>query len=259
MGNGDPRNSRTWTIPHKTRGLWATSLTWETGLFALSLTLIWSGKNKHLIFDEWMVLICKTMSPLHERMLCTKLKLARWFWRIFFLFRQSIFAISKLSPLGKGRVHLIEYTWIPITQGNFVTSLVAIDLVVLEKKIFKFCQFIFAISIRNHLRLEGAWHFIWTNLNPDHKWILWAMFGWNCFLKFCQCFYCFFVSISLWKRTWPFIWSNCNSLYLRMCQVWLKLAQWFLRRDEHAKRLRQQRSRRQQRRTMGKLWSKKLT
>ena len=50
-------------------------------------------------------------------------------------FCQSIFAISQLSPLGKGRGPSFEQTWIPFTQGCFVPSLVEISLVVLEKKL----------------------------------------------------------------------------------------------------------------------------
>ena len=29
-------------------------------------------------------------------------------------------------------------------------------------------------------------------------------------------YFCYYVSISLWKRTWPFIWTNLNSLHPRM-------------------------------------------
>ena len=49
-------------------------------------------------------------------------------------FRQCIFAILKLSPLGKERCPLLEQTLIPFTQGCFVSSLVEIGLVVLAKK-----------------------------------------------------------------------------------------------------------------------------
>ena len=80
-----------------------------------------------------------------------------------FKFRQCIFAISWLSPLIKGHGPSFENTWIPITQNCFVTSFVEIPLnpltqncfvpslveigsVILEKKIFKFCQCIFVIS-----------------------------------------------------------------------------------------------------------------
>ena len=69
-----------------------------------------------------------------------------------FLFRQCIFAISLLSPLGEGWGPSFEQKQIPFTQGYFVPSLVKIDPVVLEKKIFKSCQFIFINS-----RLSPLW------------------------------------------------------------------------------------------------------
>ena len=47
---------------------------------------------------------------------------------------QCIFAISLLSHLGKGWGPSFEQTWILITQGCFVPSLVEIGPVVLEKK-----------------------------------------------------------------------------------------------------------------------------
>ena len=39
----------------------------------------------------------------------------------------------------------------------------------------------------------------------------------------------YFVIIFLWKRTWPFISTNLNSLHQKdaLCQVWLKLTLWF--------------------------------
>ena len=57
-----------------------------------------------------------------------------------FKFRQCVSDISKLSPLGRGRDPLFQKTRIPINQGCFMPSLVEIGPVVLEKKIFKFCQ-----------------------------------------------------------------------------------------------------------------------
>ena len=63
-----------------------------------------------------------------------------WFWpsgsEKIFEFRRYIFAISLLSPIGKGLGPSFEQTWIPFTQGCFVPSLVEIDPMVLEKKIF---------------------------------------------------------------------------------------------------------------------------
>ena len=48
--------------------------------------------------------------------------------------RQKNFAISYLSPLGKGRGPSFEQIWIPFNQGCFVPSLLEIDPVVLKKK-----------------------------------------------------------------------------------------------------------------------------
>ena len=50
-----------------------------------------------------------------------------------FKFCQCIFAISLLSPLGKGQGPSFEQIWIPLTQGCFVPRLVEIDPVVQEK------------------------------------------------------------------------------------------------------------------------------
>ena len=64
---------------------------------------------------------------------------------------QCIFAISLLSPLGKGLGPSFGQTWISINQGFFVTSLVEISPVVLKKKIFKVGQCIFTISLLSPL------------------------------------------------------------------------------------------------------------
>ena len=40
-----------------------------------------------------------------------------------------------------------------------------------------------------------------------------------------------FTVISPWKRAWPFVWTNIISHpKYALCQVWLKLALWYLRR-----------------------------
>ena len=84
------------------------------------------------------------------------------------------------------------------------------------------------------MRIE--WFFIWTNLNSLHPRMLCAKFGWNWrrrFLNFANVFR-YFVIISPWKngkgRT-----LNLNKLKSpspkdALCQVWLKLTQWFLRK-----------------------------
>ena len=64
-----------------------------------------------------------------------------------FKFRQCIFTILSLSPFGKRRSPSSEQTGIPFTEGCVVWRFVEISPVVLEKKIFKFRQCIFAISL----------------------------------------------------------------------------------------------------------------
>ena len=82
-------------------------------------------------------------------------------------FCQCIFAISLLSPLEKRWGPSLEQTWVIITKRCIVPSLVEISLAVLEKKILKFCQSIFAISLIISPRKKVG-PFIWTNLKPLH-------------------------------------------------------------------------------------------
>ena len=119
-----------------------------------------------------------------------------------------------------------EETWIPFTQGCFVPSLVEIGSVVLEKKIFKFCQCISAISLSSPLDKKG----VTLHLNklefPSPKdashqvWLKLAQRFWRRrFSKFINVFSLFFVIISPWKKMWPSIWRNLNPLYTRMLCV----------------------------------------
>ena len=61
---------------------------------------------------------------------------------------------------------------------------------------------------------KWAGPFIWTNLNPVHPRMHCAKFGCNCpsgseekYFLISSMYYCFFVSISPWKRAGPFIWT----------------------------------------------------
>ena len=101
--------------------------------------------------------IWTNLNPIHPRMLCVKFG---WNWlsgsgEEDFLISQCIFAISLLSPLGEGWGPSFEQTWIHLTQGYFVPSLVEIGSVVLEKNIFEFRQCIFTISLLSPL--GGGW------------------------------------------------------------------------------------------------------
>ena len=67
---------------------------------------------------------------------------------------------------------------IPFTRWWFVLSLVEIDQVVLEKKIFTYCQNIFCyFAVISPW--TWAWPFIWTNLNILYPRMLCVKFGWN--------------------------------------------------------------------------------
>ena len=57
-------------------------------------------------------------------------------------------------------LEIFEHSWMPFTQGCFVPSLVEIVPVGLKKKIFKFCQCIFAILLLSDL-WKKAGSFIW--------------------------------------------------------------------------------------------------
>ena len=64
--------------------------------------------------------------------------------------------------------------------------------------------------------------FIWTNLNPLHPRMHCAKFGWNWprgygeDFKISSMYFHYFVNISPWERTGPFIWINVNSHHSRM-------------------------------------------
>ena len=100
-------------------------------------------------------------------------------------------------------------------------SLIVISPVVLEKKIYKFRQCIFAISQLSPLEKGGP--FIWRNLNPHHPRMHCAKFVWNwpCgsgkdFFLISSMYFRYNVIISHWKREGSFIWTNLNPLHLRM-------------------------------------------
>ena len=118
-----------------------------------------------------------------------------------------------------------EQTWIPFTQRCFVSSLVEIGPVVLEKKIFKFfmyfCYFVFISPWKR------AWLFILTNLNPLTQ---------GCFVPssveigsivlerkhvlILLIYFSLFYNYPSWKRTWPLIYTNLSPRYPKMlCAV----------------------------------------
>ena len=102
-----------------------------------------------------------------------------------------------------------------------------------------FIKFVNVFSkFRNYLPLEkgGAVHLNKLEF-PSPKDDC-ANFGWNLpsgsgeeNFKNLWIYFRFFLIISPWKRVRPFIWTNLNPLHPRtLCQVLLKMAQWFWRR-----------------------------
>ena len=67
--------------------------------------------------------------------------------------------------------------WVPFTQGCFMPGLVEIDPMVLDKKIFRFRQWI--LLFRNYLPLEKGVALYITNFNSLHPRMLCAEFGLN--------------------------------------------------------------------------------
>ena len=93
-------------------------------------------------------------------------------------------------------------------------------------------------TIINFMRIY--WSFIWTNLNPLHPRMLCAKFGWNWpsgseeedFLISSMYFLLFCNYLTLEKgRALHLNKLESPSAKDALCQVWLKLVQWFLRRS----------------------------
>ena len=67
-------------LEFQTRNQWAISLTWETSSnqsthlssYDYIITLNRRGKSHDLLFENWMVAICKDLNPLHPWMFCAK-------------------------------------------------------------------------------------------------------------------------------------------------------------------------------------------
>ena len=96
---------------------------------------------------EWF-LIWTNLNPLHPRMYGAKFG---WNWpsssgeKDFNISSMCFCYFVIISPWKIGCPSFGQ-TWIPFNQGCIVPSLVEIGTLVLEKKIFKFRQYIFAIS-----------------------------------------------------------------------------------------------------------------
>ena len=117
------------------------------------------------------------------------------------------------------------FIWINLSLLHprwFVPPLVKIDPVVLEKKIDVFSLF------RYNLPMEKCRAFIWMNLSLLHpRWFvpplveIGPMILERKIFKFHGCVFDYsIITISPWKRVWPFIWTNARMRRLSLVANW---------------------------------------
>ena len=160
-----------------------------------------------------------------------------------FKFHQSIFAISQLSPPGKGSGSSFEQIWIPFTKGCFVPSLLESGPVVWLKVAQWFCRFFNFFNLfllfQSYLPLEKGVALYFIKLVSSSSkdalcqvwlksalWFLRKRFlnFFNIFLLFCN-YLPLVKGVALYSKK-----LESPSPKDALCQVWLKLALWFLRR-----------------------------
>ena len=93
------------------------------------------------------------------------IKLAQWVWRRYKNFVIHVCYFFSLSPLGKEWGPSLKEIYIPYNQGCLVPNLGEIDPVGMET-IFKFRQWIFAISLLTPQGKKREWPFIWATWIP---------------------------------------------------------------------------------------------
>ena len=141
--------------------------------------MIWKGKKDHLPFDKWMVLIVKTFSPFHQRMLCAKF---RWHWldgsgKEYFISINAFLLFSNRVPFVKGvALHLNKFESPSSTDAMGHVWLKLVQWFLRRRFIYFFNVF---SLFRNYLPLKRVKPFIRTNLNSLHPRILCVKFGWS--------------------------------------------------------------------------------
>ena len=104
-----------------------TWLAWRTCPLRKTMIILWHWlreKFHNLHLENWIAIFCKNLNPLHPGCFVS------CFFQICPLVLEkniltiTIFTISLFSPLRNGRGPLFEQTWLPLTQGCFVPSLV---------------------------------------------------------------------------------------------------------------------------------------
>ena len=141
----------------------------------------------------------------------------------FFNFPISNLPISLLATLGREQGPSFERTWMPFIQGCFVPSFVEIGPVRRKRLPWEEDFVNVLLLFCNYLPLEKG-------VGSSFKLLQWEE---EVFLekKTLSMYYCYFVIISPWKRAWALPLNKLEFPSPRdaLCQVWLKLAQWFWR------------------------------
>ena len=143
------------------------------------------------------------------------LKFVQWFWRRRFLDRY--FFWTKMNSLYP-RTFCEKFGW------NWPRSSIEEDFKISSV----YFRYIVIISA-----WKWAWHFIWTILNILNAKMLCASFGWSWPSGSEKIFkFSLLRNYLRLKMRWPFIWTNKSpSPKDALCQVWLKLGNWFGEED----------------------------
>ena len=131
--------------------------------------------------EQLLFFIWPNFNTLHLRLLCAKfgLNLPGGSWEEDFYISSIFFAISYLSPLGKGRGPPFEQIWIRITKDALRLVWFNLTQWFYRSRFFKFINVFSYFIITGISPWKRAWPFIWTNLNSHHLRMLYAKFGWN--------------------------------------------------------------------------------
>ena len=115
----------------------------------------------------------------------------------------------------------LERDWNQITQGCLCQVWLKLAQWFWRSRFFIFVNVFFYFVINSPWK--RVWPFIWTNLNLFNPRMLCAKFVWNWpsnsaeeDFKISLMYFCYFVIISISKRTEPFIWRNFNLIHPRM-------------------------------------------
>ena len=155
--------------------------------------------------------------------------------KVFFKLHKCILAILKSSPLGKKRGPSFKQTWIHSPKDAFYQVWLKLIQWFWRRRFLQ-CFFLHFFVIISPWKRVGP--FIWTNVNPLHPRVLCVKFGWNWPIGSGEDFFYFANVVSLFRNYLPLEKGGNHHLNkpeshlpkVALCQIWMKLAQWFWRR-----------------------------